>query len=74
MYRGVYAVPFDAVDSDPSIIQERVFDSLLKSGSVSPGDLVVFTKGDQQGVAGRTNTLQILTVPDVAAAPSPESG
>jgi pyruvate kinase len=73
MYRGVYAVPFDVVDSDPSIIQERVFDSLLKSGSVSPGDLVVFTKGDQQGVAGRTNTLQILTVPDVAAAPSPES-
>jgi pyruvate kinase len=73
MYRGVYAVPFDVVDSDPSIIQERVFDSLLKSGSVSPGDLVVCTKGDQQGVAGRTNTLQILTVPDVAAAPSPES-
>ena len=34
----------------------------IKTGSVSPGDLVVLTMG-QHGVAGRTNSMQILTVP-----------
>jgi pyruvate kinase len=64
----VYAVAFDVVSSDAAAMQERMFDALLRSGSVSPGDLVVLTKGDQQGVAGRTNAMQILTVPNVTAA------
>jgi len=46
----------------------------LKDGAVSPGDLVLYTKGDQQGVAGRTNTMQILTVPAVDTARAPASG
>ena len=65
LYRGVYAVAFDVVHTDPLAIAESVFATLLKDGAVSPGDLVLFTKGDQQGVAGRTNTMQILTVPAV---------
>jgi pyruvate kinase len=44
-------------------VQESMFATLLKDGAVNAGDLVLFTKGDQQGVPGRTNTLQILTVP-----------
>jgi pyruvate kinase len=40
-----------------------VFESLLQAGVVNAGDLVVLTKGDQQGVACRTNSLQIHTVP-----------
>jgi pyruvate kinase len=63
MYRGVYAVPFDVVHTDPGLIHESVFETLLHDGAVSRGDLVLFTRGDQQGVAGRTNTMQILTVP-----------
>jgi pyruvate kinase len=74
LYRGVYAVPFDVVHSDPAIIQESVFATLLKDGAVRPGDLVLFTKGDQQGVAGRTNTMQILTVPSANGALPPASG
>jgi pyruvate kinase len=73
MYRGVYAVPFDVVHTDPALIHESVFETLLHDGAVSRGDLVLFTRGDQQGVAGRTNTMQILTVPEApgsAAAPS----
>jgi pyruvate kinase len=72
MYRGVYAVPFDPVRStDPAVVQDSVFETLLRDGAVSHGDLVLFTKGDQQGVAGRTNTMQILTVPaEPAATPS----
>lgn len=68
MYRGVYAVAFDESSTDPAVTQGRVFESLLKAGVVSPGDLVVLTKGDQQGVAGRTNSMQILTVPRSAPA------
>ena len=70
MYRGVYAVAFDVVHSDPAFAQESVFDALLKIGAVRSGDLVVLTKGDQQGVAGRTNSMQILTVPGAVAARS----
>jgi pyruvate kinase len=63
LYRGVYAVPFDVVHTADQTGTESVFATLLNDGAVSPGDLVLFTKGDQQGVAGRTNTMQILTVP-----------
>jgi pyruvate kinase len=55
-------------------IDEQVFATLLNAGAVSPGDLVLFTKGDQQGVAGRTNTMQILTVPAADAARPQASG
>ena len=72
MYRGVYAVPFDV--ADPAAVQGGVFATLLRDGAVSPGDLVLFTKGDQQGVAGRTNTMQILTVPRTGNASPQVSG
>ena len=56
MYRGVYAVPFDIVGPDAQTrAGERVRRRCCTTGAVSPGDLVLFTKGDQQGVSGRTN-------------------
>jgi pyruvate kinase len=70
MYRGVYAVAFDEASADAAATQNSLFDVLLKAGSVLPGDLVVLTKGDQQGVAGRTNSMQILTVPGAVPAPA----
>jgi pyruvate kinase len=73
MYRGVYAVAFDVASSEAVVVQESVFAALLAAGSVSPGDLVVLTKGDQQGVSGRTNSMQILTVPGAVAAHSTPS-
>jgi hypothetical protein len=48
---------------------ERIFAALLQTGSVSRGDLVVVTMG-QHLVAGRTNSMQILTVPGAAPAPA----
>jgi pyruvate kinase len=71
LYRGVYPVPFDVVQNDPSLHQ-RVFEALLRDGAVQHGDLVLLTKGDVEGVPGRTNTMQILTVPP--ATPEGESG
>jgi pyruvate kinase len=63
MYRGVYAVAFEEiVTDDAAVTQAHVFDQLLQMGAVHSGDLVLLTMG-QKGVAGRTNSLQILTVP-----------
>ena len=42
-----------------------MFETLKQTGSVSPGDLIVLTMG-QHGVAGRTNSMHILTVPGAA--------
>ena len=70
LFRGVYAVAFDEVVSDDvAVMHTKIFESLLKMGAVTPGDLVVLTMG-QKGVAGRTNALQILTVPGAAPAPA----
>jgi len=72
MYRGVYAVPFDIEDTEAHTL-DKVFETLLHDGAVAAGDLVLFTKGDQQGVSGRTNTMQILTVPGAAAPAAPSA-
>jgi pyruvate kinase len=70
LYRGVYAVAFEEIVSDDATVTHaRVFQLLLQMGAVRPGDLVVLTMG-QKGVAGRTNALQILTVPGVPPASS----
>ena len=62
IYRGVYPVNF-AVESDEAGLYEAVFQTLLRDQAASAGDLVLFTKGDQAGVTGTTNTMQILNVP-----------
>jgi pyruvate kinase len=62
LYRGVYPVSFDVVHTDPARLNQNIFDALRGNGILEPGDLVLLTKGDLQGVAGGTNTMQILTV------------
>src|SRR5690606_3171717 len=64
LYRGVYPVLFDVTQTDPSgIIHDQLFDSLRQNGALETGDLIIFTRGELQGVSGGTNTMQILTVP-----------
>ncbi len=64
LYRGVYPIVFDVLESGASrTLQQRAFDALIADGVVEPGDRVLFTKGEFEGVAGGTNTMQILTVP-----------
>jgi pyruvate kinase len=67
LYRGVYPVAFDVVGTPSANSHQVAFDLLSAEGAVSPGDLVLFTKGELEGVAGGTNTMQILTVPDARA-------
>lgn len=62
MYRGVYPVAFDITHTDTQRVYQEVFRVLLEKGYVRPGDLVLITKGEFTGVAGRTNSMKILTV------------
>jgi pyruvate kinase len=64
LYRGVYPVPFDVVSTERDNIERAALDLLTQSGDLSPGDLVLFTQGQREGIAGGTNTMQILTVPE----------
>ncbi len=63
LYRGVYPESFDVTHTEASAVHRSAFEVLLYGGALSPGDLALFTTGDLQGIAGRTNTLQIIEVP-----------
>ena len=68
LYRGVYPVSFDVTHTERGRIHESAFARLLETGDLAPGDLVLFTQGQLEGVAGGTNTMQILTVPEPGGA------
>ena len=63
LYRGVYPETFDVIHTEPGVVHRKAFDVLIAEGILSPGDLVLFTSGDLEGIAGRTNTMQIVEVP-----------
>ncbi len=64
LYRGVYPLHFPILSEDPQHINREVLQHLVKTDFLSPGDLVILTKGSHIGVSGGTNTLQILQVPE----------
>lgn len=65
MYRGVYPIDFDVLSAGSSQrMYEAVFDRLLREGAVAPGDRILVTRGEFEGISGGTNTMQILTVPE----------
>jgi pyruvate kinase len=62
LYRGVYAVPFDITEHGPQQLYGAIFERLLGQGLVDVDDLVILTKGEQTGVSGGTNSMQIVRV------------
>ncbi len=62
LYRGVYPVAFDAVHTYGQRVFHDLFRVLIERRHVTPGDLVIVTKGDLDGVSGGTNGLKILRV------------
>jgi pyruvate kinase len=62
LYRGVYPVDFDVSPTALVTMAGAIFAQLLKLGLVDEGDLVILTKGELTGVAGGTNSMQILPV------------
>jgi pyruvate kinase len=62
MYRGVYPVSFEIQDTSRSHLYADIFKTLLSNELVEVDDLVIFTKGDLEGVTGSTNAMKILKV------------
>jgi pyruvate kinase len=62
LYRGVYPVAYDITHTHTKPVFEEVCQILIDLGQVKPGDLVIFTKGDFEGVSGGTNEMRILQV------------
>ncbi len=66
LYRGVYPVHFELEQRHATNVQqlyEDIFDELIGAERIEPGDLVIFTKGDLDGVSGATNAMKILRAP-----------
>ncbi|MDJ0813691.1 MAG: pyruvate kinase [Woeseiaceae bacterium] len=62
LYRGVYPVQFEILETDRDQLYAAIFETLLSKDLVEIDDLVIFTKGDLKGVSGSTNAMKILTV------------
>ena len=62
LYRGVFPVHFELLQSSRAELYRGVFDALLSRDLVNIGDYVIFTKGDLEGVSGSTNSMTILEV------------
>ncbi len=63
MLRGVYPVIFDVTHAKSTgQLYDTLFTRLLELKLVERKDLVIITKGEQSGVQGGTNSLQILQV------------
>lgn len=66
LYRGVYPITFDATHIDRRVLNQSATIELQNRNILQKGDLVIITKGDLIGVHGRTNSLKIVTVGDLA--------
>lgn len=64
LYRNVFPIPFDATQYTRDTLNEAAIDELKKRGCVHPGQLVILTKGDIEGVHGGTNAMKIICVGD----------
>jgi pyruvate kinase len=62
LYRGVYPVAFDILHHDSRTALGDACQNLKSMGAVEQGDLVIFTKGDFEGITGGTNAMKILRV------------
>jgi len=62
LYRGVYPVSFEINVDNPRRLYQDIFNTLLHYKLVDIDDLVIFTKGDLDGVSGSTNAMKVLSV------------
>ena len=66
LYRGVYPVEYEIDVDNPRRLYQDIFTRLLATESVHVGDLVIFTKGDLDGVTGSTNAMKIVKVTEAS--------
>jgi pyruvate kinase len=63
LYRGVEAMFFDATAVSEEHLNRELLAGLVAAGKISSGDTVLLTRGQQLGVHGGTNSMQIIQVP-----------
>jgi pyruvate kinase len=61
LYRGVYPVSYDIEDRGEAVYFS-IFRVLLSQKLVMENDRIILTKGELSGIAGGTNSMQILRV------------
>lgn len=64
LYRGVQSVPFDARGMSLDELTEKSVQALKDGGFVAKDDVVILSRGNQLGVLGGTDTMQIVRVAD----------
>ena len=74
LYRGIYPVSFDITQPSPQVMYSDIMDTLLEKRLVSAGERIILTKGEMSGVAGKTNSMKILKVPDAAGLARTDEG
>jgi len=65
LYRGVYPISFNEHYDDRLALNKAVVDELQRQKVVSDGDLVIITKGDDEG-QGSTDSLKLVRVGEMA--------
>lgn len=67
LFRGVYAVAFDASKSEPHKVGQQAIQELKQHGLLESGDWIVLTSGDlyhpERISSGGTNSMKILKTP-----------
>lgn len=66
LYRGVYPINFDATAMNADEVNQQAVAELERRGIVQKGDLLIITRGDLVGIHGKTNSLKIVQVGDIA--------
>ena len=61
LFRGVHPVNFDISKNHDRRPELSVVEFLLEQGTISKGDHLIVTHGDQTGVKGGTNTMKFIT-------------
>lgn len=61
LYRGVYPVSFNNIDTEKEVNQQAI-QVLLNKNIINTGDYVIITRGDVLGQCGGTNSMKIVRV------------
>jgi len=63
LFQHVRPLFFPGDDRDPAHAARHALERIVESGMVAPGERVILTLGDEQGIEGGTNTMKIVAVP-----------
>ncbi len=66
LYRGVYPVPFEDIQTDHATANRRAVEVLARTQGLAEEDRIIVTMGDTMGVDGGTNVMKIVRVGDYA--------